>query len=58
MKVLLTGAGGQLGQALIDSAPQGIDLVPTTRQDLDLADPEACRNAVRQHQPDLSLIHI
>ena len=45
MKVLLTGAGGQLGQALIASAPQGVDLVPTTRQDLDLADPEACRTA-------------
>ena len=52
MKVLLTGAGGQLGQALITSAPEGIDLVATSRQQLDLADPEACRSAVEQHQPD------
>ena len=52
MKVLLTGAGGQLGQALIASAPAGIELVTTSRQQLDLADPEACRSAVEQHQPD------
>ena len=52
MKVLLTGAGGQLGQALIASAPQELDLVATSRQDLDLADPEACLSAVQHHQPD------
>ena len=52
MKVLLTGASGQLGQALIASAPMGIELVATSRQQLDLADPEACRSAVQQHQPD------
>ena len=46
MKVLLTGAGGQLGQALIASAPAGIELVTTSRQQLDLADPEACSSAV------------
>ena len=47
MKVLLTGAGGQLGQALIASAPAGIELVTTSRQQLDLADPEACRGALQ-----------
>ena len=52
MKVLLTGAGGQLGQALIASAPEGLELVATSRQQLDLTDPEACRGAVQQHQPD------
>ena len=52
MKVLLTGAGGQLGQALIASAPEGIELLATSRQQLDLADPDACRGAVQQHQPD------
>ncbi|WP_413324270.1 dTDP-4-dehydrorhamnose reductase [Synechococcus sp. MIT S9503] len=51
MKVLLTGASGQLGQALIASAPKGIELVATSRQQLDLADAEACRGAVEQHQP-------
>ncbi len=52
MKVLLSGAGGQLGQALIASAPKGLELVATSRQELDLADPEACRSAVEHHQPD------
>lgn len=52
MKVLLTGAGGQLGQALIEAKPDGVHLIATTRSDLDLADAEACRAAVRQHQPD------
>ena len=52
MKGLLTGAGGQLGQALIASAPEEIELVATSRQQLDLADPETCGSAVQQHQPD------
>ena len=58
MKVLLTGAEGQLGQALLASVPAGIELIATSRQGgagllpLDLADGEACRAAVRHHQPD------
>jgi dTDP-4-dehydrorhamnose reductase len=52
MKVLLTGAAGQLGQALIASQPEGVVLGPLRRCDLDLADAEACRQAVRRHQPD------
>ncbi len=52
MKVLLTGRGGQLGQALIASAPPGIELIATGRQELDLADPDACAAAVHAHRPD------
>ena len=52
MKVLLTGAGGQLGQALCDSVPQGLELIATGRQQLNLADAQACRAAVQQHRPD------
>ena len=52
MKVLLTGATGQLGQALIASSPEGVELVPLGRSDLDLADAEACRQRVWMHQPD------
>ena len=52
MKVLLTGAGGQLGQALLAAKPEAVELISTTRQELNLADAEACRSAVRQHQPD------
>jgi dTDP-4-dehydrorhamnose reductase len=52
MKVLLTGAAGQLGQALISSRPPGVELIACGRVELDLADGEACRAAVRRHRPD------
>ena len=38
MKVLLTGAAGQLGQALIAQKPSGIELIATSRRELDRAD--------------------
>ena len=52
MKVLLTGAGGQLGQALLAAAPENVELISTTRQELDLSDADACRIAVQKYQPD------
>jgi dTDP-4-dehydrorhamnose reductase len=58
MKVLLTGATGQLGQALIATKPPGVELIATSRSGgagllaLDLATPEACRAAVQEHCPD------
>ena len=58
MKVLLTGAAGQLGQALIEATPDGIELLPSSRSGgdgllaLDLADAMACSKAVEEHRPD------
>ena len=52
MKVLLTGAAGQLGKALIASKPKGVQLITSTRAELDLADQVACRAAVESHRPD------
>jgi dTDP-4-dehydrorhamnose reductase len=58
VKVLLTGAAGQLGQALFQQAPVDVELIATSRSGgggllpLDLADAEACRAIVRQHRPD------
>ena len=51
MKVLLTGRSGQLGQALLASAPDGLELVATSRAELDLADPAACRRIVKEQHP-------
>jgi dTDP-4-dehydrorhamnose reductase len=51
-RVLITGAQGQLGQALSASVPDGIDAIFCGRQQLDLADGEACREAVLQLRPD------
>ena len=52
MKVLLTGRDGQLGQALVASAPEGVELVATSRAELDLADSAACRRIVEEQRPD------
>ena len=52
MKILLTGAAGQLGQALIASSPAEVELIACSRAELDLANPEACRAAVQAHRPD------
>lgn len=52
MKVMLTGAAGQLGRALVEQVPAGVELVSLTRTQLDLADLQACRAAVLEHRPD------
>ena len=58
MRVLLTGAAGQLGQALIEATPEGVELLPSSRSGgdgllaLDLADAMACRKAVEDQRPD------
>jgi len=58
MKVLLTGAAGQLGHALRQQLPEGVEPIATSRSGgdglvaLDLADAAACRAAVRSHRPD------
>lgn len=52
MKVLLTGATGQLGQALKACKPESIKLISTDRLELDLKDSAACRSAIEKHRPD------
>ena len=52
MKVLLTGADGQLGQALITTVPPGVKLIATSRKHLDLSNQDACCRAVCSHRPD------
>jgi dTDP-4-dehydrorhamnose reductase len=52
VKVLLTGAAGQLGHALRQQVPAGIELIATSRRELDLADADACRTAVLTQRPD------
>ena len=58
MKVLLTGAAGQLGHALRQQLPADVELIATSRGGgdglvaLDLADASACRAMVQQLRPD------
>jgi len=56
MRVLITGAKGQLGRALLASAPaelegQPLELLALSRAELDLADAGACAAAVRHLCP-------
>lgn len=53
MKVLVTGAAGQLGRALRQSAPADAELVALARDGLDLADGDAIAAVVAHHSPDL-----
>jgi dTDP-4-dehydrorhamnose reductase len=51
--VLLTGATGQVGRALLARIPPVIELQPLTQQQLDIRDAGAVRLAVGTHQPEL-----
>jgi dTDP-4-dehydrorhamnose reductase len=53
VKVLMTGASGQLGRGLIATAPSTVDLHPITRDDCDLADASAIAALIDQVAPDL-----
>jgi dTDP-4-dehydrorhamnose reductase len=55
VKVLVTGAGGQLGHDLV-AAFSDHDVVGMARADLDVTDEAAVVAAVRDHEPDL-VIH-
>lgn len=53
MKVLVTGAQGQLGQDVIHIFGQnGHDVVPCGRQVLDVTDLEQCRQVIASNRPD------
>ena len=54
MRVLLTGAGGQLGLELAEALPhRGHEVVVLDRQRLDVADPEAVDSAIEEHAPGI-----
>jgi len=52
IKILLTGKDGQLGKALADKIPANFNIIALGRQQLDLSNEEACRQAVMEHRPD------
>jgi dTDP-4-dehydrorhamnose reductase len=53
LRVLVTGAGGQLGRALVAAAPAGTVLEPRPRAALDVADAAAVDSLLEHFAPDL-----
>ena len=57
MKILVTGANGQLGRELVLlQAPRDTEIVGFGRDELDITDLGQCRSVIRAHQPD-AIIH-
>ena len=55
LRVLLTGAGGQLGREILEAGARpdrNVAIVPFTRSDLDITDPEAVRHALARQKTD------
>jgi dTDP-4-dehydrorhamnose reductase len=53
MKVLIVGAGGQLGRELVQCAPTAHTCVTATRSQLDILSVKAVQDFVQEHQPQL-----
>lgn len=53
MKAIITGAGGQLGRALLATAPVGYEVIGLDRTTLDIGDAAAVAGSIRQHAPAL-----
>lgn len=53
MRVLITGAGGQVGRTLLETSPVGAEVAACTHADLDITDAEAVRDYVGRHRADL-----
>jgi dTDP-4-dehydrorhamnose reductase len=53
MKVLITGARGQIGHALVKSAPEGMTVKALTRTQLNITREREVADCVRFHKPDV-----
>jgi dTDP-4-dehydrorhamnose reductase len=53
VKILITGAGGQVGRSLIATAPASTKFVAASHNDLDIADSRAVGEYVRSQSPDV-----
>ncbi|MGH8318472.1 MAG: dTDP-4-dehydrorhamnose reductase [Steroidobacteraceae bacterium] len=52
-KVLITGAGGQVGRMLLETRPDGVEAIACTHADLDIGNAEAVRDCVSRHRPSV-----
>ena len=52
-KIVISGAGGQLGRTLASQIPSGFDVLGWGHNDLDITNAGAVNDAVRRHTPDV-----
>jgi dTDP-4-dehydrorhamnose reductase len=52
MRILVLGAGGQVGRALVGTAPSDHEILARTRADADIADAAAIGRALTEARPD------
>lgn len=52
MKILITGADGQLAKSIVKSKPPNIDLIALTKNELDLIDKNKIKNIIRKVKPN------
>ena len=52
MKILLTGASGQVGNEILKSKPKDAFIINPNRYQLDLSDYSSCKNMVLKNKPD------
>lgn len=53
MKVLVTGAGGQIGRALLRLAPTGVDVCGALRADLDISNARTVERVCAEYAPQV-----
>jgi dTDP-4-dehydrorhamnose reductase len=52
MRVVITGSHGQVGSALVDLVPAGVQVAALSRSELDITDPAALADVLERLQPD------
>ena len=53
VKALITGAGGQVGRALLDAVPDAFQAIACAHAELDIGDGKAVHDCVARHRPDV-----
>ena len=52
MKILLTGANGQLGRMIIMDRPQNVNLIALDKTKMDFMNQKACYEKILEIKPD------
>ena len=55
MKIVITGAGGQLGRALVTGAPAGMEIVALTAREMDITEKLSTKRLMGTEQPSIIL---